>query len=309
MPRRLIEIIPLDALRVFEACARLMSFTAAANEMSVTQAAVSRRIKNLEILLAVQLFHRHGKKLSLTVSGKRLYRRVRNALNYLESEIEDISHNPGEYLETISVFAGYSISELWLAEKLRVFAYEHPDLDIRFNTADGIVDLSGSKNEVALMYASQGRPGWTASVLHNEKLIPMTSPSYLEKAGVTKDLSQLSPADLLHLDLYDYRKSIVNAVTFREWYQDKAGADLPVRPKFIFSTYPMAVSAAVRGEGVILGCREMLAAYLDDNRLVELGKDVLVTGFSYYVCVPNGQFVDDHVQILVDFLLTQKGAS
>lgn len=308
MPRRLIDIIPLDALRVFEACARLMSFTAAANEMSVTQAAVSRRIKNLEALLNVQLFRRHGKRLSMTPGGKRLYKRVQTALEYLASEIEDISQDHGENLETISISAGYSISQLWLAKKLKAFACDHPDINIRFNTSEGIANLSSSKNEVVLMYAPEESQDWNTFFLHAEKLIPMASPSYFEDLGVTKAFKQLSPSDLVQFDFFDYRKSTVNAVTFREWYRNTVGTDLPVRPKFIFSTYPMAVDSAVRGEGIILGCKEMLVDFLKDGRLVELGTDVLETGFSYYVCIPCDTVVEDHIEMLVDYLLTQKAS-
>ena len=91
MKRRLIDIVSLDALRVFECAARLMSFSGAAQELTVTQAAVSRRIKHLEQVLGFALFHRNGRQLSITVKGQRLFQRTQASLEYLGVELDDLT--------------------------------------------------------------------------------------------------------------------------------------------------------------------------------------------------------------------------
>ncbi|QBY01725.1 LysR family transcriptional regulator [Rhodophyticola sp. CCM32] len=305
MARRLIDIIPLDALRVFEACARQMSFTAAANELSVTQAAVSRRIKNLENLLGIELFQRHGKKLKLTPSGNRLFRHVQVALDYLSHEIEELSHDGNTYEKPIQVSAAPAISDLWLSEKLKDYCCSHADASVRLLTSRKAKELSNSENGISILFAPDLLPDWNMSILFTEELIPVAAPGYLEKAGLRSNWDQLGPDDVVQLDLFDYERSNINSISLKEWFQQIGRKDLIVRPKFVYTNYALAVASAARGDGVVLGCRNMISGYLKRKQLVELGSTVLNRGFSYYVGFPRNIPVSDNVWNLAEFLLAQ----
>ncbi|WP_127111850.1 LysR family transcriptional regulator [Shimia sediminis] len=300
--RRLIDKIPLDALRVFEACARNMNFTATADELSVTQAAISRRISTLESLLGVDLFIRRGKKLSLTPKGKKLYESATIALEFLAQEVETISRYGSAFKEVVSVSAAPSVSDLWLSDKLVEFAKCNRDILVRLFTTENSVKLSGRDNDIAILVSNGELEGWDQVLLFKELLVPVAAPAYLEKC-TNKAPDSLTSDDILEMDLLDTRTTGVNSFSLVNWIHECYGPKIDVEPLFIYSTYKMAIEAAIEGKGVALGCRQMISKYLEKNELVEIGSAELDRGFGYYVTVPKNSRIDPDSQKLVDFLL------
>jgi DNA-binding transcriptional LysR family regulator len=303
MKPRLIDIVSLDALRVFECAARLMSFSATALEFSVSQAAVSRRIKNLETTLGFALFQRNGRRLSLTLKGERLFLRVQASLEYLGVELDDLTM--AKATTKVAISASTAVSHLWLSQRLRRFHDQYPEISVRLTTTDNLSELAQAENELSIIYSKGSHPDWILSPLLIEELVPVASPNYLQSAGLTSATADLCPQDLIDLDLYDYSRSGVNSITLHDWF-DQIAPDLGKwSPKVVFPTYMMAMDTALRGEGVILGSRALIRPHLDSGALVELTRDVLVTGFGYHLGSPRHAPLGQSERSLADFLLAE----
>ena len=281
----MLDKIPLEAFRVFDAACRHMNFSRAGRELHITQAAVSRRIKGLEGHVGADLFTRRGKNLELTPPGERLFQRVRATLDYLEESLEPFRTRTGQ---TISIAASGSVSHLWLGRRLRDFGKANAGLSIRLLTSDSPSDLASENNDLVILYCLGEHPRWSLTPLLAEELAPVAAPDYLRSRQID-DPAAVTPADLARLDLIDYDRFNANWVSFRQWF-DRIGVHgeaRGVQPRFTFSTYLMAVDAAIRGDGVALGSLGLLREALDDGRLVTLGTRSLKTGYGYYLGLPR----------------------
>lgn len=303
----MLDKIPLEAFRVFDAAGRHMNFSRAGRELHITQAAVSRRIKGLEGHLGADLFIRRGKNLELTPPGERLFQRVRATLDYLEESLEPFRTGAGQ---TISIAASGSVSHLWLGRRLRDFGKANADLSIRLLTSDSPSDLASENNDLVILYCLGEHPRWSLTPLLAEELAPVAAPDYLRSRQID-DPAALTPADLARLDLIDYDRFNANWVSFRQWF-DRLGVRSEARaaqPRFTFSTYLMAVDAAIRGDGVALGSLGLLQEALDDGRLVTLGTRSLRTGYGYYLGLPRFRTSPQEVLDLHAALAAPDGAA
>lgn len=303
----MLDKIPLEAFRVFDAACRHMNFSRAGRELHITQAAVSRRIKGLEGHLGADLFIRRGKNLELTPPGERLFQRVRATLDYLEESLEPFRTGAGQ---TISIAASGSVSHLWLGRRLRDFGKANAGLSIRLLTSDSPSDLASENNDLVILYCLGEHPRWSLTPLLAEELAPVAAPDYLRSRQID-DPAALTPADIARLNLIDYDRFNANWVSFRQWF-DRLGVRSEARaaqPRFTFSTYLMAVDAAIRGDGVALGSLGLLQEALDDGRLVTLGTRSLRTGYGYYLGLPRFRTSPQEVLDLHAALAAPDGAA
>lgn len=286
MKASLLAHIPLEAFRVFDAACRHMNFSRAGRELNITQAAVSRRIKGLEDHLGAQLFARAGKNLTLTPRGEKLFQRVRASLDYLEESLEPFRAGGGQ---SISIAASGSVSHLWLGRRLRDFARDNPDVSLRLLTSDSPSDLASENNDLVILYSAGDHPRWMLTPLLAEELAPVAAPDYVARKGL--DAATMTVADLASLDLIDYERFNANWISFRPWLERVAPEAHRrirlARPHLTFSTYALAIDAAVSGDGVALGSLGLLTAQLAEGSLVQLGKTSLVTGYGYHLGLPK----------------------
>ncbi|WP_377297385.1 LysR substrate-binding domain-containing protein [Rhizobium sp. SGZ-381] len=279
----MLDKIPLEAFRVLDAACRHMNFSGAGRELHITQAAVSRRIKGLEDQLGAQLFTRRGRNLALTPAGERLGQRVRATLDYLDESLEPFR---GGQSEIISIAASGSVSHLWLAKRLRDFSHASPTVSVRLLTTDAPAELASEANDLVILYASGDHPRWNLSLLIPEVLVPVASPAYLARRRL--DPHAVSPAEIAALDLIDYERFNANWISFRQWFSRmQISPQTKVQARLSFSTYSMAVDAAIRGEGVTLGSLGLVAEELASGALVTLGSHRLETGYGYYLGMPR----------------------
>jgi LysR family glycine cleavage system transcriptional activator len=286
MKASLLAHIPLEAFRVFDAACRHMNFSRAGRDLNITQAAVSRRIKRLEEHLGAPLFSRSGKNLTLTPRGERLFRRVRASLDYLEESLEPFRPEAGQ---SVTIAASGSVSHLWLGRRLRAFARDNPEISVRLVTSDSPGELAAESNDLVILYSSGEHPRWELTPLMVEELAPVAAPSYIARMGI--DPSTLAASDLARLDLIDYDRFNANWISFRPWLQRVAPevfrkAPLP-RLHLTFSTYALAIDAALGGDGVALGSLGLVASQLAEGSLVRLGQTSLVTGYGYHLGLPR----------------------
>lgn len=280
----MLEKIPLEAFRVFDAAARAMNFSRAGRELNITQAAVSRRIKGLEDHLGATLFTRRGRNLALTPDGERLFQRVRATLEYLEESLEPFRAGTGEI---ISIAASGSVSHLWLGKRLRDFGKENPGVSVRLLTTDSHAELASETHDLIIIYSTGEHPRWNLTPLMKEVLVPITSPDYLASRGL--EPQGLASADIAMLDLIDYERANAHWISFRQWF-GRIGSPLKGKlphPRLTFSTYIMAVEAALRGEGIALGSLGLIEEQLRSGALVTIGNDRVESGFGYYLGAPR----------------------
>lgn len=301
----LLDRIPLEAFRVFDSASSHMNFSRAGRDLNITQAAVSRRIKMLEEELGAALFIRRGKNLALTPAGERLALRIRSTLEYLEESLEPFRSARSE---VVSLAASGSVSHLWLGDRLRSFARDNPAVSLRLMTTDSPAELASENNDLVILYSTGEHPRWHLTLLFAEELVPVASPTCL---GSNADrAASLTPDEIASYRLIDYERFNAHWISFRQWF-GRLGTPPrgPVPPaRFSFSTYSLAINAALAGDGVALGSRALIAHHLDAGRLVALGAQSLRTGFGYYLGLPKGRKVGQAVQALHDALLSSQGA-
>lgn len=303
MGSALLDHIPLEAFRVFDSACRHMNFSRAGRELNITQAAVSRRIKLLEEELGAPLFTRKGKNLALTPSGERLSIRIRSTLEYLEESLEPFRSARSE---VVSLAASGSVSHLWLGERLRAFSKNNPAVSLRLMTTDSPTELASESNDLVILYSTGEHPRWHLTLLFAEDLVPVASPACL--GDLLTRAADLSADEIAALGLIDYERFNAHWISFRQWF-GRLGNPLtgPVPPpRFSFSTYALAINAALAGDGVALGSRALIARHLEEGRLVALGSKSLSTGFGYYLGLPRGREVGPAVRALHDALLQQR---
>lgn len=296
----MLDRIPLEAFRVFDAAARAMNFSRAGRELNITQAAVSRRIKGLEDHLGSALFTRRGRNLTLTADGERLFQRVRATLEYLEESLEPFR---GGTPQIISIAASGSVSHLWLGRKLKDFAKANPGISIRLLTTDAPSELAAETNDLVILYSTGEHPRWTLSLLMKEELMPVASPAYLRDRDL--DAGELSSEDIARLDLIDYERFNAHWISYRQWFQRIAPPlkqKLPP-PRLSFSTYVMAIEAALDGEGVALGSLGLIGEQIVSGALVALGQEKVASGYGYFLGMPRNRRLSDEALRLHGHLL------
>jgi LysR family transcriptional regulator, glycine cleavage system transcriptional activator len=296
----MLDRIPLEAFRVFDAACRFMNFSRAGRELHITQAAVSRRIQALEDHLGSKLFLRRGRNLALTSDGARLFQRVRATLEYLEESLEPFR---GGGRETISISASGSVSHLWLGKRLKDFDAESPSVSVRLLTTDSPSELASEANDLVILYTTGEHPRWNLTLLMKEILIPVASPGYLDRHGL--NASSLDPEGIAALDLIDYERFNAHWISFRQWltHLPRPPKTRP-NPRLSFSTYSLAVDAVLRGEGITLGSTGLIAEHLASGTLVALGSDRLETGYGYYLGMPRHRSLTPGAARLHQHLLT-----
>ncbi|MEM7225166.1 MAG: LysR substrate-binding domain-containing protein [Pseudomonadota bacterium] len=264
---------PLDALVVFEAVMRHGGFTRAATELYVTQAAVSKRIKQLELHLAAPLFVRHGRTVRPTAAARVLHERVSAGLEFLASACEAAGKGPAT--DSLTVAANTAVSHFWLAPALQGLQQDHDGLAVRMVVSDRSADLMADDIDFAVLYGRSDQPGWRLHPLLEEELVPVASSAYLERLGMRFEDLRLD--DCVVLDYDRLEPDWINWSSFAQMAKLDAAPRIARR----FNNYALLVSAALAGEGVILGSLPLLRRELESGQLVAVSSSRVHTGRSY----------------------------
>src|SRR5277367_5225229 len=187
--------LPLGALRVFEAVATHLSFSAAADALNVTPAAVSQQIKTLESYIQVPLFRRNGRRVEVTDEGLELLPAVRAGLEKLESALQQIKHYRRAGPLQVSTLA--SFLQMWLLPRIRSFRRKHPNTDLRFHTSRDLVDFSRSTTHVAIRFGRGDYPNLHCEKILDEWLVPVASPDVIKQYGMIERGTNLGKYPLL----------------------------------------------------------------------------------------------------------------
>ena len=259
--------IAVGHLRAFEAVARHLNFRAAAEELSLTQSAVSRQIQAMEEEVGVPLFLRHTRAVELTSAGAQLLRVVLPSLERMDSTVRLIRRSAGRKSVTISTWA--SFASMWLIPRLEDFQSAHPDIDIRIDASDVPVDMETADVDVALRYARPAQVPPQAIRLFGEQLTPVASPWLLKSGHPLK-----KGADLVHFGLIEasdsHRTQNLEWLTWRRWLDTHNFKTLEPKRWLYFNYAHQIAQAALTGQGLALARMPLVADSLASGDLVEI---------------------------------------
>lgn len=297
---RLRRSIPsMSALATFESAARLCSFTLAAAELGVTQAAVSRQIKGLEEDLNVRLFIRANRKVVLTKAGAALSANVSVAFASMADMIETI-RQPRE-TDTVTLGASLAFSHFWILPRLHGFRSKHPEIKLKLVADDAVTDLRRDRLDVAIRFGRTPFADGRSVASLPDHVFPVCSPRLLQKHGM-----EAETANLLRLPLIASDTVNPTWLTWRSWAQGVGlGAEIGRASdlsKLRFNHYTDTIQAAVNGEGIALGWSELIRGHLEEGRLVRLGKEVLTLEEEYHVLLPTSREPAGSAEILINWI-------
>ena len=284
---------PLNALRVFEAAARHLSFTRAAQELSVTQAAVSHQIKALEERLGVRLFERRHRSLLLTDEGQKYFPQVQRAFALLRDATARIAREESKGVFTLSTISSFAAR--WLVPRLGDFVAAHPDIDLRLATSQRLTDFAREQVDAAIRYGGGDYPGLAASLLMTEELFPVCSPELLARLPLRR------PADLR-------KHTLLHDDGVEEWGQWLAAAGVTganVDQGHWYRDSSLLLQAAIAGQGVALGRSVLAAEEIAAGRLVRPFDWSLSSTNAYYFVCPQSSMHRGKVVAFREWLLAE----
>ncbi len=290
MPRRL---PPLNALKAFEAAARHESFTRAADELCVTQGAVSHQVKALEAELGLKLFNRQRQRLVITEAGRSYLATVRDALDRIADGTERLLRRQNTGVLTVSTSPNFAAK--WLVHRLSRFAQEHPAIDLRVSASLHHIDFAREDIDVAIRHGDGNESGLHVTRLCAEELFPVCSPALLNGRR-RLDPADLKAAVLLHVnDRQDWKK-----------WLDAAGInDVDLSRGPILNQASMAIDAAVDGQGLALARTALAVWDLVAGRLVRPFRLALPVPYAYWIVCPKATAKLPKIAAFSDWLLAQ----
>lgn len=292
---------PLKGLRAFETAARQGSFTAAAEELAVTPAAVSHQVRRLEDYLGIRLFRRLAGGLELTESGAAILPEVTGAFERLATAADRLRASSAN--RTVSVSVTPSLASRWLVPRIDRFHERHPGFELRVDARDEAVDLRRDDVDVALRYGPGGYPDCHVERLPVDAVFPVCSPQLLAAGPALEQ-----PADLLHHTLLhvEWRHTTRVAAPDWSWWLEHAGVAVgaPLAgPRF--GQHSMAVDAAVAGQGIALANELLAADDLAQGRLARPLPHSVAQEFGYFlVCLPEAA-ESERVRALRDWVMAE----
>lgn len=290
--------IPVGPLRAFDVAARHLNLSAAAEEMSVTHAAVSRQVKQLEERLGVTLFERLPRGLKLTAHGALLAEGTREAFDRLASAIEDVSAPAVRRRLTISTFS--SLSARWLMPRVQAFTSLFPEVDLQVVTTSRLADFSREDVDIALRFGTGQYPALHVVPLFKPREIVVASPALLKRGPPLKTLADLKHYTLLHDDSHR---------TWVHWLHAVGAKGVNARRGIICGDRNSLIQAALEGQGVGIASEVFAASELAAGRLVRVFDLEVTSEFAIFaVCLPR-RLSDPMISGALDWLLHEAQAS
>lgn len=272
----------LGALVLFEAAARLESFTGAAGELGVTQAAVSRQVKALERDLGVALFTRGHRRVTLTPAGQVLASATAGAFGQIADALDAVRQLAAPDQVTVGVTPAFT--HFWLMPRLPAFRAAHPGVKLRLVAEDADVDLRRARRDVAVRYGLPPFEDGRSVASGADEVFPVCSPAL---AGRLAERSGGVSPNLAALPLIESDWANPSWLTWQDWLSRVGLGGAPIACDLRFNHYADSVYAALDGAGVVLGWRRLVGDLLEQGRLVRLGDRALVPPERYHVLLPQ----------------------
>ena len=293
------DLPPLNALVAFEASARLLSFTAAADELEVTQGAISRQVKLLEDNLGQPLIVRSRPRLSLTPTGVQYLSKITPCLHMI-ADASSLARS--DQTEQLTIVTTSAMASFWLLPRLTGFQKKHPHINARVIAVDSLNSLTETEFDMGLYYFRSPPAEYHAIPLFEERVFPVCSPKFLALHPEVSEPEGLLESHMLALE------SGEDWVNWPEWFNSCG-----VTPSLDFdhttaiSSYPLVIQSALNGEGVALAWQTLVDDYLDSGLLVApTGRSLSTQSQFYFISHRDKKNqANDHSEILTDWLFAE----
>jgi LysR family glycine cleavage system transcriptional activator len=299
MSRRLAH---LNALRAFEAAARLGSFVAAAGELAVTPAAVGQQVRALEDYFGLPLFERRGRTLVLTQAARGVLPDVQDAFDRLASASNRLREARLGSVLTVSMPPSFAAK--WLIPRLERFRITQPEVDLRLDTTDRLVDLPREGVALAIRYGTGRYPGLTAVPLLNEIVFPVCSPLLVTRVRKVRRADDLRHFKLIHDTTLEAHASFP---TWATWLKHAGARGVDPRRGLRIGSSIMALQAAIDGQGIALGRSVIAANDLEEGRLVRPLAGGCPANYAYYLVYPQDTALNPGAKAFADWLQQEAG--
>ncbi|ANC80814.1 DNA-binding transcriptional regulator DsdC [Pseudomonas putida] len=290
----------LGSLHVFLVAARHLSFSRAADELCLTASAVSHRINRLEDELALKLFHRMPRKVSLTEDGERLFAVMQRTMDELSEAVQERAH--AEIAGQLTLYVRPSVAQCWLVPRLAQFTARYPDIQLDIRVGNEGIDYRTRKIDLVLCYSDGHHPGLQSIHLMDERIAPVCSPRYAETHALTGDLHPLDHCTALHdVAAWD------NAAFDAEWqlWANTTGAGISLPRRFLtFDRSDLCTLAALNHVGIAIGREQLVKDRIARGELVlPFGGFVDTPNHGYYLVYPHHDPMPKRLQVLIDWLV------
>lgn len=281
---------PLRALRVFEAAARHQNYTRAAEELHLTHGAVSHQMQVLQDDLGLCLFERDGRQMRLTESGRQLAGDVRVALDALSASVQRLRERHAGHALTVSVLPSFAAA--WLMDRLGDFLARNPDIEFNLHSSRALADFGPDGVDVAIRYGEGPWPGLVSERILDDEIFPVCSPRFRD-GRLPREPRELAGLPLLRLKSNEWG----------HWFA-ALGIEVPVRGP-LFDDTELSLQAAIRGQGIALARRSLIADKLRSGALVEPFAQRVPARSAYHLVHPPRPVLRESVVRFRAWLLAQ----
>lgn len=287
------RIPPLNGLRAFEATARHLSFTKAANELCVTQGAVSRHVKNLEDYLGVTLLLRNTRQVALTDAGLSMLAGLTLAFDNIANTTAAVTRQSND----LDLLVSSSFAMLWLIPRLHTFEQGPSHPHIRITTRSGEIDFDSNHFTAGIIYGAGPWPNLEAELLMQEQLVPVCARSLLHTAPHLDSIADLQNHTLLHPST-DHRD-------WHLWLQANGESSVDPDKGLAFETMDAALRAASSGHGVTISDLSLIKEELESEWLLQPFPEALYTGRGYYFVYPANTSQEYQISAFREWLFAE----
>jgi LysR family transcriptional regulator, glycine cleavage system transcriptional activator len=303
MPNRRYRLPQLGFIQGFEAAARNLSFTKAAEELFITQSAVSRQVKALEDHLGVTLFERRQRALALTESGHALYRVATDVLERLQAATDQLRASGRSRQLSLTTTTGFA--SLWLIPRLQRFTSLHPDVDVRISATTTVINLERSLVDLAIRYCRPEDVPERAIRLFGEEVVVVCSRSLMHDRS--RPLKR--PHDLKHHVLLHFDYGGAQFLDWGTWLTSLGIGELKPAGALHFSQYEQMIQAAISGQGVALGRQPLVNDLIRSGALVMPFRKALVGSRGYFIIESEHGAAKPHVRQFAAWLMEEAKGS
>lgn len=276
---------PLPSLRAFSAVARLLSFRKAADELLISQSAVSHHIRKLETMLGTPLFVRHARSISLTAEGQRYLVEIEAAFRTITDATSELRAEAGQ--EELRVTALPSFCSLWLVSRIASFSDVHPGIDFELDPTLETVSFARDEADVGVRYGTGGWTGVDAQLMHVEKIAPVSHSERIEPLTVLSD------------------EQLLMSLKEQEWqfWAKSRGLTLAGAKRMPLNDYNVVIQAAIDGSGVAIGRQLLVDALVREGRLSWLAEpEVVDARLGYWLVSAKGRPFTRAMSLFADWL-------
>ena len=292
------SVLPrLDYLLAFEIAAELESFAAAAKEMNVSETAISRKIRLLELHYDCALFVRGHRSVQLTEQGQKLLSGISGPLQNIARLSEEMLSNKSR--RTVRMSATNSVASLWLMPRLHKFHQTNRNITISLMSSDRDSECLTEDFDLSILHGDGNWPGFSAKLLFGETVFPVCAPSYLQNHMPIAGVAELPDHALIEVSNIH-----TEWLNWKTWLASKGVDPGRVRHSTFVNTYPLCIQAAIDGLGIALGWGHLVDQHLKSGALVRpLGSDHVRTKFGYYLLRRQGRPRHSESDVVAKWLL------